>query len=98
MILRSMRQAADQAGVSIVAGDTKVVPRGKADRIFINTSGIGVLRHSLQIGGANARVGDKILINGTLGDHGIAVMAKREGLELETDIRSDCAALNGLVA
>jgi hydrogenase expression/formation protein HypE len=98
MILRSMRQAADQAGVSIVAGDTKVVPRGKADRIFINTSGIGVLRHTLQIGGANARVGDKILINGTLGDHGIAVMAKREGLELDTDIRSDCAALNGLVA
>lgn len=97
-ILRSMRAAADQAGVSIVAGDTKVVPRGKADRIFINTSGIGVLRHSLKIGGANARVGDKILINGTIGDHGIAVMAKREGLELETDIRSDCAPLNGIVA
>lgn len=96
-ILRSMREAADRAGVTIVAGDTKVVPRGKADRIFINTSGIGVFRHELEISGSNARIGDKILINGTIGDHGIAVMAKREGLELDTDIRSDCAPLNGLV-
>jgi hydrogenase expression/formation protein HypE len=96
-ILRSMREAADRAGVAIVAGDTKVVPRGKADRIFINTSGIGVFRHGLEISGANARVGDRILINGTIGDHGIAVMAKREGLDLEADIRSDCAPLNGLV-
>jgi len=96
-ILRAMREAADRAGVAIVAGDTKVVPRGKADRIFINTSGIGVFRHGLEISGSNARVGDKILINGTIGDHGIAVMAKREGLELEADIRSDCAPLNGLV-
>lgn len=97
-ILTSMRQAADIAGVSIVSGDTKVVPRGKADRIFINTSGIGVFRHGRRISGANAKVGDKVLINGTIGDHGIAVMAKREGLELDTDIRSDCAALNTLVA
>ena len=96
-ILRSMREAADLAGVVIAAGDTKVVPRGKADRIFINTSGIGFFRHELEIGGANARIGDKILINGTIGDHGVAVMAKREGLELDTDILSDCAALNGLV-
>jgi len=97
-ILTSMREAADRAGVSIVAGDTKVVPRGKADRIFINTSGIGVFNHSLDINGTNARVGDKVLINGTIGDHGIAIMAKREGLELETDIASDCAALNFLIA
>jgi len=97
-ILTSMREAADRAGVSIVAGDTKVVPRGKADRIFINTSGIGVFNHSLDINGTNARVGDKVLINGTIGDHGIAIMAKREGLELETDITSDCAALNFLIA
>jgi hydrogenase expression/formation protein HypE len=96
-ILHSMRQAADRAGVTIVAGDTKVVPRGKADRIFINTSGIGFFRHGLEICGSNARVGDKILINGSIGDHGIAVMAKREGLELDTDIQSDCAPLNGLV-
>ena len=97
-ILTAMRQAADQAGVTIVTGDTKVVPRGKADRIFINTSGIGQVRPGLNISGANARVGDKILINGSIGDHGIAVMARREGLELDTEIKSDCAALNGLVA
>ncbi len=97
-ILTAMRQAADQAGVTIVTGDTKVVPRGKADRIFINTSGIGQVRPGLNISGANARVGDKILINGSIGDHGIAVMARREGLELDTEIQSDCAALNGLVA
>ncbi|MBI5445863.1 MAG: hydrogenase expression/formation protein HypE [Deltaproteobacteria bacterium] len=96
-ILRSMRQAADRAGVSIVAGDTKVVPRGKADRIFINTSGVGLVRQGVELGGANARVGDRILLNGTIGDHGIAVLAKREGLALETDVLSDCAALNGLV-
>jgi hydrogenase expression/formation protein HypE len=96
-ILTSMREAADQAGVSIVTGDTKVVPRGKADRIFINSSGIGIFSHGLEISGSKARVGDKILINGTLGDHGIAVLAAREGLDLETDIRSDCAPLNGLV-
>ncbi|MEZ4598269.1 MAG: hydrogenase expression/formation protein HypE [Syntrophotaleaceae bacterium] len=97
-ILVSMRRAADKAGVSILTGDTKVVPRGKADRIFINTSGIGRIPSSLNLGGALARPGDKILINGTIGDHGIAVMAKREGLALETEILSDCAALNGLVS
>ncbi|BBA68853.1 hydrogenase expression/formation protein HypE [Geobacter sulfurreducens] len=97
-ILASMRQAADVAGVRIVTGDTKVVPRGKADRIFINTSGIGLVEHDFTISGASARPGDRIIINGTVGDHGIAVMAKREGLELQTDIVSDCAPLNGLVA
>ncbi len=97
-ILVSMRDAADKAGVSIVAGDTKVVPRGKADKIFINTSGIGIFRHSLNISGAGADVGDKILINGTIGDHGIAVMAKREGLDLDTDIASDSASLNTMVS
>lgn len=97
-ILSSMRQAADAAGVRIVTGDTKVVPRGKADRIFINTSGIGLVEHDFTISGACARPGDRIIINGTVGDHGIAVMAKREGLDLQTDILSDCAPLNGLVA
>jgi len=96
-ILAAMRAAADRAGVSIVTGDTKVVPRGKADRIFINTSGIGILEHKYAISGAAARPGDCIIVSGTIGDHGIAVMASREGLELETDIRSDSAALNGLV-
>lgn len=98
IILDTMREAADEAGVAIVTGDTKVVPRGKADRIFINTSGVGVIDHDLIIGGNRAEPGDKILINGTIGDHGITVLAKREGLDLVSDIQSDCAALNGLVA
>ncbi|HEY6872926.1 MAG TPA: hydrogenase expression/formation protein HypE [Geobacteraceae bacterium] len=98
LVLRAMREAADRAGVAIVTGDTKVVPRGKADRIFINTSGVGVVEHGLTITGCGARPGDRVIINGTIGDHGIAVMAAREGLELESDILSDCAPLNGLVA
>ena len=97
-ILTSMRQAADLAGVRIVTGDTKVVPRGKADRIFINTSGIGVIEHDLVINGSNARTGDSIIVSGTIGDHGIAVMASREGLEIGTSIKSDSAALNALVS
>jgi hydrogenase expression/formation protein HypE len=98
VILDDMRQAADSCGVRIVTGDTKVVPRGKADKIFITTSGIGVIEHAIAIHGANAQVGDAIIINGTVGDHGIAVMAGREGLKVGTDIRSDSAALNGLVS
>jgi hydrogenase expression/formation protein HypE len=97
-ILEDMRQAADKAGVRIVTGDTKVVPRGKADKIFITTSGIGVIEHTISIHGANAQQGDAIIINGTIGDHGIAVMAGREGLKVSTDIRSDSTALNELVA
>jgi hydrogenase expression/formation protein HypE len=97
-ILESMRQAADIAGVRIVTGDTKVVPRGKADRIFINTSGVGLLEHELEIGGSGARIGDQILINGTIGDHGMAVLASREGLELKSDMKTDCVPLNSLVA
>ena len=97
-VLQSMRQAADAARVRIVTGDTKVVPRGKGDKIFINTSGIGVFDHDLKIGGSGARPGDKVLINGSIGDHGMAVLASREGLELESDIATDSAALNGLVA
>ncbi|MBI5483992.1 MAG: hydrogenase expression/formation protein HypE, partial [Deltaproteobacteria bacterium] len=96
-ILKDMRAAADAAGVKIVTGDTKVVPRGKADKIFITTSGIGVIEHQLAIHGANASPGDVVIISGTLGDHGIAVMAGREGLDVSTDITSDSAALNGLV-
>ncbi|MDD2899641.1 MAG: hydrogenase expression/formation protein HypE [Desulfuromonadaceae bacterium] len=98
VILEDMRSAADAAGVAIVTGDTKVVPRGKADKIFITTSGVGSLDHSLPIHGANAQAGDVVIINGTIGDHGIAVMAGREGLEVSTEIESDSAALNGLVA
>ena len=97
-ILASMRQAADNAGVAIVTGDTKVVPKGKGDRIFINTSGIGAVEHPWQINGAAGRVGDKVIVNGCIGDHGIAVLSAREGLEIDSGIESDCAALNGLVS
>jgi hydrogenase expression/formation protein HypE len=97
-ILKSMREAAEQANVKIVTGDTKVVPRGKADKLFINTSGIGFIGHDLQISGDRAQVGDKILINGTIGDHGMAVLASREGLQLESDISTDSAPLNSMVA
>ena len=96
-ILEDMSAAAQKVGVRIMTGDTKVVPRGKADRIFINTSGIGILLHDLEISGSNAQIGDKVLINGTIGDHGMAVMAHREGLALTSDITSDCAPLNSLV-
>lgn len=95
-ILSSMRFAADAAGVKIVTGDTKVVPRGKGDGLFVNTSGIGVIAHQLPIHGGNAQPGDAIIVSGTIGDHGVAVMAAREGLELETSVVSDSASLSGL--
>ncbi len=93
----SMRQAAEEAGVRIVAGDTKVVERGKGDGLFINTSGLGWLPADREISGAGARPGDAVLLTGTIGDHGIAVLTARGGLGLETDVRSDVAPLNGLV-
>ncbi len=96
-IVGSMAEAARSAGVFVVAGDTKVVPKGKADKIFINTAGIGVVREGARIGGQYAQPGDAVLINGTIGDHGMAILCKREGLALENEIRSDSAALHGLV-
>jgi hydrogenase expression/formation protein HypE len=96
-VVASMAEAARSAGVLIVAGDTKVVPRGKADKLFINTAGVGVVPPGLRIGGQYARPGDAVLVNGTLGDHGMAVLCKREGLTFENEIMSDSAALNGLV-
>jgi hydrogenase expression/formation protein HypE len=97
-VLASMRRAADRASVRIVTGDTKVVPRGKADRLFVNTSGIGVLEHDLAIDGSRARPGDRILVSGTLGDHGVAVLASREGLALPAPVESDSAAVHPLTA
>ncbi len=97
-IVAAMAAAACEAEVLIVAGDTKVVPRGKADKIFINTAGVGIVPPGLEIGGQYARPGDAVLINGTLGDHGLAVLCKREGLAFENEIRSDAASLYGLVA
>ena len=95
-VLDDMRRAADAAGVSIVTGDTKVLPRGKADRIFITTSGIGVVEHGLAIHGAGARAGDRIILSGTMGDHGMAVMAAREGIDCGP-LKSDSAPLWGMV-
>jgi hydrogenase expression/formation protein HypE len=96
-IVQSMREAADAAGVTLVTGDTKVVDRGKADKIFINTSGIGVVPPGRDIGPKRARPGDKILLSGQIATHGIAIMSVREGLEFETEIASDSVPLNGLV-
>lgn len=92
-VLRSMRRAADEAGVRIVTGDTKVVERGKGDGIFINTSGVGVVREGVAIDPRSARPGDRILLSGEIAAHGMAVMAVRERLEFETEIRSDSAPL-----
>jgi hydrogenase expression/formation protein HypE len=97
-IIQSMRAAADEAGVMLVTGDTKVVDRGKADKVFINTSGIGAVGSGVKIEPGRAEAGDKILINGCIAQHGMAIMSVREGLNFETEITSDCAPLNGLVA
>lgn len=96
-VVRSMEEAAREAGVFIAAGDTKVVGRGGADKIFINTSGIGKINDGINISGANAKDGDVIIVSGTIGDHGIAVMSAREGLGFETKLESDVAPLNHLV-
>jgi hydrogenase expression/formation protein HypE len=97
-IVRSIKKAADRAGVKIVTGDTKVVDRGKGDGIYINTSGIGIIEHDLSIVPAKIKSGDAILINGDIGRHGIAIMATRENLSFETTIESDCAPLNDIVS
>lgn len=92
-VLRSMRVAADAANVQIVTGDTKVVPHGRGDAIFINTSGVGLIEHEQVIGPASILAGDAVLISGDIGRHGIAVLSAREGLEFETDLKSDSANL-----
>ncbi len=96
-VVQSIAETAKTAGVKIVTGDTKVVERGKGDGIFINTSGIGVIDHSLTISPKSIREGDLIILNGDLGRHGIAIMAEREGLQFEHKILSDCAPLNNIV-
>lgn len=96
-IVISMARAAHEAGVQIIAGDTKVVERGKGDGLFITTTGVGVVPENINISGDRARPGDLILINGPIGDHGIAILSQRENLAFDTVIESDSAALNGLV-
>jgi hydrogenase expression/formation protein HypE len=97
-VVNSVRRAADEAEVAIVTGDTKVVPRGSADKLFVNTAGIGLIPEGVDISGSNARPGDKVLLSGYIGDHGIAVLSQREGLSFSTRLESDCAPLNRLVA
>lgn len=96
-VVSAMQQAAAEAGVQIATGDTKVVDKGKGDGIFINTAGIGVIEHDVQISPANVRPGDAVLLSGDIGRHGIAIMTLREGLEFDTTIESDSAAVAGLV-
>lgn len=97
-IVRSMKEAADEADVQVVCGDTKVVPKGSCDRVFITTSGIGLLPDGVRISPARIKPGDQVIISGTIGDHGIAILSKREGLTFQTEITSDVAPLNHLVS
>jgi hydrogenase expression/formation protein HypE len=96
-VVQSMKRAAGEAGVSLVTGDTKVVDRGKGDGIFINTAGVGIVEHGLDISPSSVRRGDAILLSGDIGRHGIAIMAAREGLEFECAVESDCAPVADLV-
>jgi hydrogenase expression/formation protein HypE len=97
-ILESVRAACAEAGVDVVAGDTKVVERGSGDGVFINTSGIGMIPPGVSVSSSNARAGDLVILSGTIGDHGITVLSQREGIDFATSMKSDTAPLNGLVA
>lgn len=97
-VLDAAGEAAREAGVCVVAGDTKVVPKGHADRLFINTAGIGPIPAGVDVSARNARPGDVVIVNGCIGDHGMAILSKREGLDFSLPILSDSAALNGLVS
>lgn len=97
-IVNSIHKAANEAEVQIVTGDTKVVDKGCADRLFINTAGVGIVPEGVNISAANARPGDRIIVSGNIGDHGIAVLSQREGLKFQVPVQSDCAPLNKLVA
>ncbi|SHO48212.1 hydrogenase expression/formation protein HypE [Desulfopila aestuarii] len=97
-VIISIAEACKEAGVPIVCGDTKVVPKGKGDKIFINTSGIGVVADGINISSKNAKAGDAVILSGTLGDHGITIMTRRAGISMEGDLKSDTRALHRLVA
>lgn len=96
-VAQSMRRMADRSGVTIVTGDTKVVERGAADKLFINTAGIGVIPSGITLSASNARPGDAVIVSGTIGDHGVAILIARNQLALEADVSSDCQPLDGLV-
>ena len=97
-VVAAMARAAQAAGVSVVTGDTKVVPKGAADRIFINTAGIGIIGEGVNVSGANARPGDAVILSGTMADHGMTILTQRQGLTFESDLTSDSAPLNHMVA
>jgi hydrogenase expression/formation protein HypE len=97
-VVESMARAAEDVGVRVICGDTKVVPRGSADRVYITTSGVAEVPDGVAVSGAAARAGDTVLVSGPVGDHGLAVLSQREGLKFESDLVSDCAPLSGLVA
>jgi hydrogenase expression/formation protein HypE len=97
-VVASMARTVREAGVQIVTGDTKVVDRGKADALFINTAGIGVVDRRTALSGERVRLGDTVILSGTLGDHGMTIMSQREGLRFDSPLVSDCAPLHGLVA
>jgi len=97
-VAASMAAAAVEAGVRIVTADTKVVPRGTADKLFINTTGIGIVPRGIRVAGSTAREGDRVLISGTIGDHGIAIASTRDGIAFTTTVRSDSAPLNGMIS
>jgi len=96
-IVVSMAATAERAGVQIVTGDTKVVDRGSADRLFINTTGVGLVPPGIEIAGDRALPGDAVILSGTIGDHGMTIMTQREGLQFDSPLESDCAPLNGMV-
>jgi hydrogenase expression/formation protein HypE len=98
IIVKQMGRAAVKAGVKVVTGDTKVVPKGAADKIYINTSGVGVIPDGIDVGSTRAQVGDKIILSGTIADHGVTVITQREGMTFESTVTSDCAPLNHMVA
>ena len=97
-VMASIGRCCEEAGVAIVTGDTKVVPRGKADKLFINTTGVGTVSHRCQISGRNAQPGDAVLLSGTLADHGITIMSRQAGIDIGGDIASDTQPLHRLVA
>jgi hydrogenase expression/formation protein HypE len=97
-VVESVQKAAKEAGVEVITGDTKVVHRGSADKLFINTAGVGIIAEGVDISGDRAGPGDKVILSGTIGDHGIAVISQREGLSFSTKLESDCAPLGDLVA
>jgi hydrogenase expression/formation protein HypE len=97
-VVADMRRAARAAGVAVVTGDTKVVPKGAADKIFINTAGIGIIADGVHVSGANAMPGDAVILSGSMADHGMTILTQRQGLDFESDLRSDCAPLNHMVA